>query len=189
MIESGDYDKFDSDCNQTMVGFIHPLPGSGQSNSLANHQVHCFQAVQSKHYDIEKTEAFNNGKVKYNKIVEHHNVQPESLVSVEPPKQKENVTIKKTRAKKRQNLHLEHKPSDQMDLMITAVNTADLGWKADVCKYQKHHELYGSHCDKPKPVTLAQVNEDEVESKPFGDMKDKEFKSAFDGAQKYMRDY
>jgi hypothetical protein len=32
-------------------------------------------------------------------------------------------------------MHLEHKPSDAMDLMISAVNKADLGWKADVCKY------------------------------------------------------
>ena len=109
-------------------------------------------------------------------------MQPVNLVEEEPSKPKANVAIKKTRAKKRQNLHLEHKPSDQMDLMITAVNSADLGWKADVCKYQKHHELYGSHCDKEKPVNLAQINEDEPESKPFGDMKDKSFKSAFDNA-------
>jgi len=46
-------------------------------------------------------------------------------------------------------MHLEHKPSDEMDLMISEINDADLGWKADTCKYQKHHELYGKHCDKP----------------------------------------
>jgi hypothetical protein len=41
----------------------------------------------------------------------------------------------KGRSKKRVNMHLEHKPSDEMDLMISAVNEADLGWKADTCKY------------------------------------------------------
>jgi hypothetical protein len=33
-----------------------------------------------------------------------------------------------------------------MDLLIEEVNKADLGWKADVCKYQKHHANYGAHC-------------------------------------------
>jgi hypothetical protein len=43
---------------------------------------------------------------------------------------------------KRVNMHLEHKPSDEMDLLIEAINEADLGWKADTCKYQKHHGEY-----------------------------------------------
>lgn len=34
-----------------------------------------------------------------------------------------------------------------MDLLIEAVNEAELTWKADVCKYQKHHAKYGPHCD------------------------------------------
>jgi len=52
-------------------------------------------------------------------------------------------------------MHLEHKPSDEMDLMIEAVNEADLGWKADTCKYQKHNKLYGKHCEKE--LVLAQT--------------------------------
>jgi len=37
-IETGDYDKFDSDCTQTMVGFIHNLPEiTGQTFTLSNH--------------------------------------------------------------------------------------------------------------------------------------------------------
>ena len=57
-------------------------------------------------------------------------------------------------------MHLEHKPSDEVDLLISAVNEADLGWKADVCKYQKHHANYGAHCDvqlAQEAVTLAQT--------------------------------
>ena len=42
---------------------------------------------------------------------------------------------------------MEHKPSDTMDLLIQTINEADLGWTADVCKYQKHHALYGAHCE------------------------------------------
>lgn len=37
------------------------------------------------------------------------------------------------------------------------MNEADLGWKADVCKYQKHHANYGAHCDAEGPVALAQI--------------------------------
>jgi hypothetical protein len=46
-----------------------------------------------------------------------------------------------------------------MDLLIEEVNAADLGWKADVCKYQKHHALYGSHC----PLLLAQTSDNNLE--------------------------
>lgn len=101
-------------------------------------------------------------------------------------------------------MHLEHKPSDANDLLISAINEADLGWKADVCKYQKHHEKYGDHCDdKKEKVTLAQVaNTDDLDDlynleaqaldalkKPFGDPNDKEFGSALGLAQTYQKKY
>jgi len=35
---------------------------------------------------------------------------------------------------KRTNLHLEHVPSDEMDLLISTINAANLGWKASTCK-------------------------------------------------------
>lgn len=36
-----------------------------------------------------------------------------------------------------------------MDLLIEAINTADLTWKADVCKLQKHHHMYDAdRCDQ-----------------------------------------
>jgi hypothetical protein len=82
-------------------------------------------------------------------------------------------------------MHLEHKPSDEMDLMISAINDADLGWKADTCKYQKHHELYGKHCNQP--INLAQTGKTEdleglmeelaeAENKPkFGDLSNPDF--------------
>lgn len=84
-IESADYDKFDSQCGKTMVGFVQNIPSkTGVSYSLANHKVQCFHATQEKHYDIEKTKAFNTGKVKYNKIVAHHQVTPENIAGEVP---------------------------------------------------------------------------------------------------------
>jgi hypothetical protein len=39
-IETGDYDKFDSLCSQTMVGFVQNIPHStGKSYSMAQHEV------------------------------------------------------------------------------------------------------------------------------------------------------
>jgi hypothetical protein len=29
-----------------------------------------------------------------------------------------------------------------MDILIEAINMANLTWKADVCKLQKHHHMY-----------------------------------------------
>jgi hypothetical protein len=37
-IETSDYEKFDSECSRTMVGFVQNLPGiSGTSGSMKNH--------------------------------------------------------------------------------------------------------------------------------------------------------
>ena len=58
---------------------------------------------------------------------------------------------------KRFNAHMEHVPSDETDAAISFINSQDFGWKADVCKLQKHHSDYGAHCDQQEQV-LAQVS-------------------------------
>lgn len=55
----------------------------------------------------------------------------------------------------RYNAHHSHVPSDENDVLIETINNMDLGWKADTCKYQKHHSKYGSHCEQT--LTLAQT--------------------------------
>ena len=71
--------------------------------------------------------------------------------------------------------------------MISAFNSLDLGWKADVCKLYKHHADYGSHCDAP--LELAQTSskneneEGEQETLVFGH--GEAFKSSLEEAQKY----
>ena len=36
-----------------------------------------------------------------------------------------------------------------MDMLIEAINSGDYGWKADTCKYQKHHANYGgAQCEE-----------------------------------------
>lgn len=117
-----------------MVGFLQQ---KGSSSSLAQHKVTCFHGVQSTHYDIEHTKTFDNGKVKYNKITKTNDIQPVNLLTTQKESAKTNVSQKKTMIKtsKRRNLHLEHKPSDEMDILISEINDSDLGWKADTCKY------------------------------------------------------
>jgi hypothetical protein len=191
-IESGDYDKFNSQCNKTMVGFIQQT-GKGAS-TMQNHKVLCFTGEQVQHYDFEKTQAFNTGKVKYNKIVEQKNVQPVDLLKQFEAKQE--LAAKNVPGKKRRNMHLEHRPSDEMDLLITEINTSDLGWKADVCKYTKTHPLYGKDCSGP--LHLAQTNDNSlldldesgvVSSDGFGDMKNEKFKQALNKAQFWQKNY
>ena len=62
---------------------------------------------------------------------------------------------------RRMNPHHDHVPSDEMDLLIEIINESDLGWKADTCKLQKHHEKYGAHCDKDGPLMLSQKEEEQ----------------------------
>ena len=170
---------------------------------MTQHEVTCFHGTREKHYNIEQTKAFNTGKVKYNKIIKHNQITPEHIAG-ETPEVQTNVAVKANKKtnkapKKRANLHLEHKPSDETDVLISAVNDLDLGWKADVCKYTKSHANYGSHCDKP--IVLAQVSdvdddntqidEDQPTSnkKEFGVPGDKDFAASQAKAQKFMKKY
>ena len=82
---------------------------------------------------------------------------------------------------KRINAHHEHVPSDENDIMISAINSLDLGWKADVCKLQKHHSDYGSHCDKPLELAQTATKEVTEEALVFGH--GEAFKSSLEEAQ------
>jgi len=111
--------------------------------------------------------------------------------------------------KRRSNLHLEHVPSDEMDLLISTINKADLGWKASTCKLQKHHQDYGKgqNCDNDEllmisdddstgPIhpenMLAQVGSEQsvgMALNEFGGKDDKLFKQTVDEAQKWRKQY
>lgn len=55
-IKTGDYNKFDSQCDKTMVGFVQAIPHlSKEKYGLADHKIQCFFAEQETHYDMEKT--------------------------------------------------------------------------------------------------------------------------------------
>lgn len=63
-----------------MVGFVQGIPSkTGSAGTMTSHPVQCFHAVQEKGYDVEQTEEFNNGKIKYNKITAHHNIDKEAI--------------------------------------------------------------------------------------------------------------
>lgn len=74
-------------------------------------------------------------------------------------KTKTMMRVHKRAHSNRKNLHHGHVPSDEMDLLIETINTNDFGWKADICKLQKHHHMYDKEkCEGEAPVTLAQVS-------------------------------
>ena len=71
------------------------------------------------------------------------------------------MRVHKRAHNKRSNPHHDHVPSDEMDVLISTINEMDIGWKADVCKLQKHHKMYGSHCDDQlEDVELLQLSSD-----------------------------
>ena len=41
-LTSGDYESFNSICDQTMVGFVQDMPGTGERSTMINHKTVCF---------------------------------------------------------------------------------------------------------------------------------------------------
>jgi len=96
---------------------------------------------------------------------------------------------------KRFNAHHAHVPSEENDLLIDTINSLDLGWKADTCKYQKEHANYGSHCEGLQLVqTASKEAEGEGESEAeaegatvFG--QGSEFEIALEKARSFQQKY
>ena len=164
--KTGDYASFNSDCGSTMVGFVQTVHGNG--SSMKAHKAQCFYGKQTKAYNVQKSVEEVNDAVKIDRIVEKNGAAQketgsESKAQVtgeedvdDLPADEENVFLRLSH--KRYNAHHEHLPSDENDLLIDTINDMDLGWKADTCKYQKHHEKYGSHCEA---LSLAQTDSTE----------------------------
>ena len=123
---------------------------------MKNFKAVCFYGKQTSKFNVEQTEEVDaDGKQKFNKIIKHDTSASKALKVMSPDQDSKTVTkktnvvnkskppTKNKKPSKRSNLHLEHKPSDEMDLLISTLNDADLGWKADTCKLQKHHAKYG----------------------------------------------
>jgi hypothetical protein len=55
-LKTGDYGKFNSECDKSMIGFVQTIPSvSSEVYSLTNHKIQCFFGIQETHYDMEKT--------------------------------------------------------------------------------------------------------------------------------------
>lgn len=55
-VKTGDYGKFDSQCDKTMVGFVQTIPTVYKKEyTMTKHRVVCFYGEQDTHYDMEKT--------------------------------------------------------------------------------------------------------------------------------------
>ena len=67
-IGTGDYINFDSKCNESMVGFVQTVHGSG---TMKAHNSQCFYAKQVKHLNVEKSvEEVKDDGAKIDRIVE-----------------------------------------------------------------------------------------------------------------------
>ena len=93
----------------------------------------------------------------------------------------------------RTNFHHDHEPSDEMDLYITTLNDANVGFKLDTCKLQKHHERYGEGQECDEEFLMLEDDVPKLEpgvtyKKKFG-THDKEFGAALEEAQKWQKKY
>lgn len=61
-IHTNDYTSFDSDCKQTMVGFVQT---SGDGSTMTSHNVQCFYGKQDKLYDFENALQTETGPYKF----------------------------------------------------------------------------------------------------------------------------
>lgn len=187
-------------CNETMIGFVQDLPqGSAQPDGdMKSMKTVCFHGVQTKSYNVEKTESEapkdkeNQQGLKFTKIVEHNKTASIELSTA--MRAQSNSTAKPKQLAKgpkkadRINHHLNHVPSDDMDVLIESINAADIGWKADTCKLQSHHENY---CQKDEATKLAQVSDpiSLAGTKDFAAAGDKQFTQVLAKVQKYQKQY
>lgn len=78
------------------------------------------------------------------------------------------MKVHKRASSKRGNPHYDHVPSDEMDLLIETINSGDFGWKADVCKLQKHHHMYDADkCEKKVNLAQTASSSDDLEENGF----------------------
>lgn len=165
MLKTGDYDKFDSECDKSMVGFVQTMPKlSNKEYTMKNHHISCFWAQQVTHYDMEKTVAVNkeDSNVKLSVITQKNEIETEGgdapkdaqLVQIQSEildqtksAEKINVFDRSRKATKRFNALVQHKPNKENDKAIAFINSAGLGWRADTCMMTKDHPDRGGHCD------------------------------------------
>ena len=88
-LKTGDYGKFNSECDKTMIGFVQTIPSrSKEVYSLTNHRVQCFFGTQETHYDMEKTVSVktDSDAVKVAVITEQNKIETKPVVDAAPPK-------------------------------------------------------------------------------------------------------
>ena len=96
-LKTGDYNKFDSECDKTMVGFVQTMPTkSSEKYSMGQHKVTCFWGEQDTHYDMEKTVQVktDTDAVKVAVITSQNKIVTDSLES--KPQDTENLQIEES---------------------------------------------------------------------------------------------
>ena len=59
-MRESNYDKFDSQCDKTMVGFVQKIPTAQDKRfDMRDHNIRCFTAEQIKKDDVEKLHDFD----------------------------------------------------------------------------------------------------------------------------------
>ena len=144
-LSTGDYGSFDSDCGKTMVGFVQSIPSiTGEKYTMTEHKAQCFvgnkSTGKSASTNLPESAPATASVSNANSEPVVHQIEassPEDTATVQlnsAMKKKSHHKKYRKAHNKRRNLHHEHKPSDEMDLLIETINDNYLGWKADKCK-------------------------------------------------------
>lgn len=152
-LDTDDYDKFDSQCDRTMVGFVQ-RKGSG---TMANHPIQCFYAVKS---GADGENGKQTSKKPQSEEKKETKKQAAEETEDEPVALAQTSTKSKVRKGKkgfRSNEFADHTPSEATDLEITEHNSSNQSWTANTCMLSKSHPDHGGKkCSKP--LNLAQTS-------------------------------
>lgn len=87
-LKTGDYGKFNSECDKSMIGFVQTIPSvSSEVYSLTNHRIQCFFGIQETHYDMEKTVSVktDSDAVKVAVITQQNKIQTKPAAEAPTP--------------------------------------------------------------------------------------------------------
>lgn len=85
-LKTGDYAKFNSECDKTMIGFVQNIPEkSSEVYSMTNHKISCFYGIQDTHYDMEKTVSVRteSDSVKVAVITQQNKIQTKPIEQIQ----------------------------------------------------------------------------------------------------------
>lgn len=125
---------FDSHCDETMIGFVHNM---SMPSSFEEHPVTCFYGTTDKSqlYEDQVAPAASLNQVQVDGVEIDVSLVQTNKESTPAPKKQGGKSRSDKSFNTAGNLFLKHKPSDEMDLLISHINDNQhiYTWQANTC--------------------------------------------------------